>query len=407
MTDPTRTPAEREAHLQAEARRLRRAGASGLLSVGEMRLVLTPLAVRGVGDLWLAHHAGGGHDDDHPAAVAALDALLAGPRPHLPLVMMLWDHSVTPDWVAQGRRTVVLRTARDWRALVDAWARSRVDTHSRVLLAIERWFGRVAIVDGEAPVTGPSGTVLTGDDALTAREAALATLAAEAAQLQTTWSTALAAVTLPDPAALPASVGEARRILLDRLDDAAVEMRRWLLDDDLGGAGPATVGQEAALRLLEARRQAGRRSLRAAATVAALRTASTSAESLVRGVGIEDAPAWRLGTGSAISGGRQAFTWSAPKAGRWSQGLRAVNPAPAVAGKSPADLGAVVLDDVDAPDGWTVADGPRPAPAAHERAVTVTAPETPAAGVYEITLTARNACGPSKLVAAVTVPAAG
>lgn len=213
------------------------------------------------------------------------------------------------------------------------------------------------------------------------------------------------------PHALSTDVATARGQLMDRLDDAAAQTRRWLLDDPSGlGAGPATAGQEAALRLLESRRQAGRRNLRAATTVSTLRSAFTSAESLVRGVGIEDAPAWErdvgAAAGAAVTGGRLLLTYSPPGTGRWSERLRSHNPAPAVAGKPAADLGDVVLDAVDAPDGWTVADAPRPAPAAHERAVTVTAPETPAAGTYEFTLTARNACGPSNLVVTITVPAA-
>ena len=403
---PARTPAEREAHLQSEARTLRRR-AGDAIRAATRHALLTPLSVPGVGDLWPAHHIHGEHlAADHLAAVAALDALLAGPRPHLPLVMLRWDHAVT-DWTAQGRRAVVLRTAREWRALAHAWARRRVDLHSRALLAMDRWHRRVDVVDGTAPATGPSGAVLTGVAALAAREAAAAALAAEAGPLHSraTWDAAILAVTLPDPAALPSDVGAARRILLDRLDDAAVATRRWLCDDDLGGAGPATLGQEAALRLLESRRQAGRRSLRAATTVSTLRSAFTAAEHLVRGVGIEDAPVWQTSTGTALTGGRYSVTAPAPAAERWAHTIRVANPAPTVASKSAAALGAVVLDDVDAPPGWTVTSTPRPAPAAHERDVTIAQTAAPAAGTVEVTLTARNACGPRDLVVAVTVPA--
>ena len=215
--------------------------------------------------------------------------------------------------------------------------------------------------------------------------------------------------TTRDPAvdALSTDVPTARGQLMDRLDDAAGETRRWLLDDPSGlGAGPATVGQEAALRLLESRRQAGRRSLRAATTVAALRSTFTSAESLVRGIGIEDGPAWQTSGGTALTGWRHTVTATAAGAGRWAYALRAANPAPTVASKSASALGAVVLDAVDAPDGWTVTSTPRPTPAAHERDVTLAQTEAVAAGTYTIALTARNACGPSRLTVTVAVPAA-
>ena len=299
---------------------------------------------------------------------------------------------------------------RTWR---EGWARHVARIQDRATAYGAEVHAQLSGFDGTLPVLGDDGQPLTGQALWTERVRLFIDFVQywyydddrgenEAKRIAALRSTRLD----PTPHALATDVATARGQLMDRLDDAAVETRRWLLDDPSGlGAGPATVGQEAALRLLESRRQAGRRSLRAADTVAALRTASTSAESLVRGVGIEDAPAWQLGTGFAISGGRRAFTWLPPKAGRWTQALRAVNPAPAVASKSAPDLGDVVLDAVDAPDGWTVAHAPRPAPDAHERAVSVTAPETPAPGAYELTLTARNACGPSKLVVTVTVPA--
>lgn len=300
---------------------------------------------------------------------------------------------------------------RTWR---EGWARHVARIQDRATAYGAEIHAQLDAFDGTLPVLGDDGQPLTGN-ALYAERVRLFLAFVddwyhdddrgenEAKRIAALRSTRFDLT----PHALSADVATARGQLMDRLDDAAAQTRRWLLDDPSGlGAGPANAGQEAALRLLESRRQAGRRSLRAATTVAALRTAFTSAEGLVRGVGIEDAPAWQTGAGTAITGGRHSVTWAAPGAGRWTQALRAANPAPAVAGKPAADLGAVVLDAVDAPDGWTVADAPRPVPAAHERVVTVIAPATPAPGVYEITLTARNACGPSNLVVAITVPAA-
>ena len=209
----------------------------------------------------------------------------------------------------------------------------------------------------------------------------------------------------PAPGALASDVPTARGQLMDRLDDAAEEMRRWLLD---GGADPANAAQEAACRMVESRRQAGRRDLRTRTTITALRSAFTAAETGIRGAGVEDAPAWKTGSGLSITGGRLALTYAAPDAGRWTHALRGAKPTPSVASKAAADLGNVVLDDTGLPAGWTVTSAPRPAPAAHERDVTVawSGAGAPAAGTHTLTLTARNACGPSNLVVAITAPPA-
>ena len=137
-----------------------------------------------------------------------------------------------------------------------------------------------------------------------------------------------------------------------------------------------------------------------------MQTAYTAALALIQGVAIEDAPVWKTSAGAAISGGRLSVTIPAQGVTPWTHTLRAVNPASGVASKQPADLGAVTLDEpADAPEGWTVTSAPRPAPAVHERDVTITAPETPAPGTHDLTLVARNACGPRSFVVAITVPA--
>ena len=202
-------------------------------------------------------------------------------------------------------------------------------------------------------------------------------------------------------------VPTARDQLIDRLDVAAADRRRYLLDSDVEDASPANAGQATALRLLESRRQAGRRALRACATVAALTTAADTALTRIRGVAVEDAPVWQSSSGVAISGGTLSVSYTAPTTGRWTHGLRAAGPGVG-ADKSVADLGDVVLDDPDTPPGWTVTSTPRAAPAAHERDVTIAWAGTgaPDAGTYTLTVTARNACGPASLTVTITVPAA-
>lgn len=200
-----------------------------------------------------------------------------------------------------------------------------------------------------------------------------------------------------------------RRELLARIDEAADERRRLLLDDSTGRAGPANAGQATALRLIEQRRQAGRRRLREVAVFGALPAAAAGVVSEISGVVNEDAPVWRKSDGTAFIGRHHTVTAPAPGETPWGYTLRAVSPPPAVASMAQADLGDVVLDDPPSggwPDGWTVTSTPRAAPATHERDVTIAQTEKPAPGTHRFALTARNAGGPSVLTLTIVVPVA-
>ena len=201
-----------------------------------------------------------------------------------------------------------------------------------------------------------------------------------------------------------------RRALLARIDEAADERRRLLLDDSTGRAGPANASQATALRLIERRRQAGRRRLREVAVFGALPAAAATVVSEVSGVVVEDAPVWQTSGGIAlIPGGVHTVTAPAPGETLWGYTLRAVSPDASVASMAQADLGDVVLDDPESggwPDDWTVASTPRPAPNAHERVVTVAQTKRPAPGTFRFTLIARNAAGPSVIEVIIVVPQA-
>ena len=306
---------------------------------------------------------------------------------------------------------------RGWR---DTWARHVARLHDRAVAYSAEIHAQYDKIDYTAPVFGSDGQVLTGVAEREERYRLYYVFTDgwhnigpadgyRTTQQRRNRANIRAALTStrfdPTPGALASDVPTARGQLMDRLDDAAGEMRRWLLD---GGTDPANAGQEAACRLVESRRQAGRRDLRTRTTIAALRSAFTAAETGIRGAGVEDAPAWKTGSGLSITGGRLALTYAAPDAGRWTHALRGANPTPSVASKAAADLGDVVLDDAGLPAGWTVTSAPRAAPATHERDVTVawSGAGAPAAGTHTLTLTARNACGPSNLAVAITVPAA-
>lgn len=201
----------------------------------------------------------------------------------------------------------------------------------------------------------------------------------------------------------------ARGQLLDRVDDAAAEVRRWLLDDPHDrGAGAANATQEAELRRLEGRRQDGRRQVRQAATIASATSSADGAAALIRGAGVEGAPRFRAPGAAAHLGASLALAWTKPAAGRWSHVLDLVQPPRTVTGTEPTLLGGIALDPVDAPEGWTVSSARRPAPNAHEGTLTIAwaGEGEPDAGAHVLELTARNKLGPRRLAVTVTVPAA-
>ncbi len=204
-----------------------------------------------------------------------------------------------------------------------------------------------------------------------------------------------------------------RRILIERIDDAALERRLWLLDATAAyrglarpdAPGPANDAQATALRLLESRRQAGRRRLRTITDFDALTPAADAAEALVRDVNIEDAPVWQTDAGNTIADPLHTVSAPAPSTDRWTLTLRAASPSPTAASLTQADLGDVVLDEPAALAGWAVTSAPRPAPHAHEIAVTLAQTATPTPGTHTLTLSARNARGPRRLTVSIVVPA--
>ena len=401
-------PPERLATMVAEATRYR----GGLISISVDAIDIAlraPIDVPGLGSILVHEYqiavSSSSAKNEHGEAAALMSTLAAGDDPP-PLPIAL---SLAPD----GQDVVWLRTRRQWKALRDAWRERKVSIHSRAALAVRDAHNQIDVVVGVTPVVGDDGQALPGLPALeglVARETLWASVKATYFRPDAL-AAHIAALAHPAPGTLATDVPTARAQLMDRLDAAAEETRRWLLDDDTGlGAGPATVGQEAELRRLEERRQKGRQDLRAATTHSTLLATATAAIALVEGIGIEDAPVWQTGSsGTTITGRRYSATYTAGADGDpWILRLRAVNPSQTIASKPAAALGAVVLDEVSPPAGWTVTSAPRAAPAAHERDVTVTwnGAGEPDTGSYAIPLTARNTCGPRDLAVTITVPAA-
>ena len=289
-------PPERLATMVAEATR-RRGGLDNIVVEAIDIALRAPIDVPILGRI-LAHEYQAdlfqSNRHEHGESMALMAALAAGDDPP-PLPIAL---SLAPD----GQDVVWLRTRRQWEALRDAWRARKASIHSRAALAVRDAHDQIDVVVGITPVVGDDGQALPGLPALeglVAREALWASVHATYFR-PVALAAHITALAHPAPGTLATDVPTARGQCMDRLDDAAEEMRRWLLDDDPGsGAGPANVGQEAELRRLEERRQQGRRNLRAATTVAALRAALTAAEGLVRGVGIEDAPVWQTPAGIA------------------------------------------------------------------------------------------------------------
>ena len=394
-------PPERLATMVAEATRYR--GGLDNIVVEAIDIALrAPIDVPGLGRI-LAHEYQtdlfSSNRHEHGESMALMAALAAGDDPP-PLPIAL---SLAPD----GQDVVWLRTRRQWEALRGAWRERKVSIHSRAALAVRDAHDQIDVVVGVTPVVGDDGQALPGLPALeglVARETLWASVQATYFR-PAALAAHIVALAHPAPGTLATDVPTVCAQHMDQLDAAAEERRRWLLD---GGAGAATAGQEAELERLESRRQAGRRNLRAATTLPALQVVATAAIALVEGVGIEDAPVWQTGSGTTITGRRYSVTYTAgADDDPWICRLRAVNPSQAIASKPAPALGAVVLDYMSPPAGWTVTSAPRAVPAAHERDVTITWNGTgePDAGSYAIPLTARNACGPRDLAVTITVPA--
>lgn len=329
---------------------------------------------------------------EHGPAAAFMLALAAGDGPPpLPVALSLAPAGAGVVWV---------RTRDQWRRIRDTWRARKIAIHSRAAVSLHSAHDQLDLVAGITPIRGDDGRVLPGPPAvegLVAREALWSQVETQYYSDLPRLAASLHGVTHPAVDAVSTDVGEARAQYLDRIADAAAAQRRWLLD---GEGGPAHASQVSALRRLDSRRQAALRAVRAATTVAAATTTVSTHLALIRGAGVEDAPLWQVGS---LPNAREAsYTYVAPATGRWSRTVRVHNPRHAT-----PTPGAIVLDDIDPPAGWTVTSTPRAAPHRDERDVLVTwaSDDPPDAGTHRISITARNAIGPSQITITVTVPA--
>ena len=361
----------------------------------------TPIDVPGIGRI-VAHEyhvRTTPYPHEHGPAAAAMSALATGDRPP-PLPVAL---SLAPS----GTGVVWIHTREQWRRVRDTWRHQKVAIHSRAALAIRDAHDKLDLVAGITPIRGDDGEVLPGlpaTEGLVAREALWTRVDREYFSDLAGLAYRIGGVAHPTPGAVSTDLGEARTQHLEWLDDAAAEQRRWILDDpDDVAHGPAHAAQETALRLLESRRQAGRRAIRAAATTAMAATVAASHLALVRGAGVADGPHWQVGTIRPVHS--TTVNYAAPTTGRWSQTVRALQPSRPEALPA-SELGAIVLDAPAPPPGWTVTSTPRAAPHADERDVALAwaGPGEPEAGSYVIDITARNAVGPSRLAVTIVVP---
>lgn len=335
-------------------------------------------------------------------ALPTLPGIAAGRTPRLPIVFPR-----APD----GEAVIWIRTREEWGRVIDAWHARVSGVASHMALAMQSLHDEMDVVAGVTPILDAEGRTLTGRSALEAREARFAELSSgyfrdRPGELDKR----LALGSHPSAGALSTSLAEAREQLLDQVDEAADETRRWLLDDPSGtGAGPADAAQEAELRRLEVRRQEGRRTVRQATSVPAAATAARLAMNLIRGAGIESAPLFRGAPFATDLPASLSLAYAAPETGRWSHALRLVQPPKTVTGEEPTLLGGIALDRPDAPAGWTVTDAARSAPNAHERDLTIAwaGEGEPAAGAHVLEITARNRLGPRRLTVTITVPASG
>lgn len=343
----------------------------------------------------------------HPVPID--DAVGVGGR-HLPHILAHIDAATHPLVHRRSHDDAELRawTHRDRRAVRSAWADHCLRLQERataLALLVRRLAAQVA---GDLAVTDEDGVVLTGEAALRERRRIYG------AELCTEWRRCsrhdlvadwLLAHTADDTAegALSPDLRTAQQQLLERLDDAARDHIAYLLDaEDPAYARPVGTEQISALALIDSRRQAARRQIRAAANVAAARTAGADGVRRVSEVPVEHAPAWRDSAGGhlTLAAGMLLAVWTAPARGRWKLSLTAARTDQRRAVLHPP----IVLDLPDLPAGWDVSIGPRHA-SLPRWPVTLTAPAAPAPGVYDIDLVARDDVGPGDLTVRVTVPA--
>ena len=314
-------PPERHSILVGHATRYREHVARCVIEAIGIAL-RTPIDVPGIGRI-IAHEyhvRTTPYPHEHGPAAAAMSALATGDRPP-PLPVAL---SLAPA----GTGVVWIHTREQWRRVRDTWRHQKVAIHSRAALAIRDAHNKLDLVAGITPIRDDDGHVLPGlpaTEGLVAREALWTRMEREYFIDLTGLAYRIGGVAHPTPGAVSADIGEARTQHLEWLDDAAAEQRRWILDDpDDVASGPAHAAQETALRLLESRRQAGRRAIRAATTTASVVAVAASHLALVRGAGVADGPHWQVGTTRPIHA--TTFNYAAAATGRWSQTVRALQP---------------------------------------------------------------------------------
>ena len=395
-------PPERHRTLMGHATRSREHIARCVLEAIGIAL-RTPLDIPGVGRV-VAHEyhvRTTTYSHEHSPAAAAMAALATGDRPP-PLPVAL---SLAPA----GAGVVWIHTRAQWRRVRDAWRHQMIAIHSRAVLAIRDGHDTLDLIAGITPIRDDDGQVLPGlpaTEGLVAREALWTRFEREYFNDLAGLAYRIGGWAHPAASTLAAAIPTAVAQLLERLDDAADDQRRWLLDDpDDVAHGPSGAAQEAALRLLERRRQAGRRAIRAATTTASAASVAASQITLVRGALASDVPLWQVG---AVANAHAAtLNYARPASGRWSQTVRVHNPTRPEHGLTVADLGSIVLDEPAPPTGWTVTSTPRAAPHADERDVVIAWNGTgePEAGTVRVDLTARNVVGPSRLAVTINVPA--
>ena len=302
---------------------------------------------------------------------------------------------------------VTLWSRRQLREAVDAWHARYLAMHGRVVQETARVRRLGAQVAGDLPIHGDDGVELTGAAADAERRRLYAEdLCAAWTRLvdrdqAATWLRTATHHDLAEGAFSP-DLRTAHQQIIERIDDAARERAAWLLDaEDPACARPVGSEQITAMTLLERRRQAGRRAVRATSTVTAAATAGETAIRLIEDVLVEHAPAWRTAAGGllTLADGLLHATWTAPASGRWTLRLSVVRTDDRRTVLTPD----VVLDVPDLPDGWDVTIGTRPH-ATPVWPVTLAAPLAPAPGAYRCVLDVRDDIGPSRLDVRIVVP---
>ena len=398
-----RTPEEREAILQNNVNNLKRTFVTMRRDILYSEM-LGPLYVPGVGTLRLTPTSASGHNraDQDIQSALWLEQRLVDVFNRNRVIQLDAHSGVNLGIDAFYDSYIGIRTRDAFRRILDAWSIKRANIETGTRLWATSYADRIAVAEGTQPIRNADGNVLTGTDALSAREA----LAVELKRLIDADRDRYSVAHITIPVGLSEIRMEASQQATEWLVSAAERKSNWVvngIDEVYTPSQSATPDQENALKTIEVERQKGVRAIQRATAKNAIQTAYDTAKAAIDNVTVTNAPIWKLDNGSTIplTDGRHVIPYT--EAGG-SVTYRADNPV--IDAEDAVSMGDVSIDKDNAPEPLRFTYQPASGTIAASYGVTMTYGGTkhPPMGNYDVEITARNACGPSVLRVRFVVP---